>query len=150
MQGHGARVTASFLGLGRKSSVGGRRHGKGQLGSGGLAGGLNFPPRDWEADKGFKTAVTAWGWAFGEDDANVGKRYDLPYLNPVGEDGKYLEGPWAGTLVFDADKEVIAYLKEKLGDFLSDKTADSMTTIMASVEAAKECEFNLKFEKLHQ
>ena len=66
MQGHGARVTASFLGLGRKSSVGGRRHGKGQLGSGGLAGGLNFPPRDWEADKGFKTAVTAWGWAFGE------------------------------------------------------------------------------------
>lgn len=50
--------------------------------------------------------------AFGEDDANVGKKYDLPYLNPVGEDGKYLEGPWKGTLVFDADKEVIAYLKE--------------------------------------
>ena len=71
MQGHGARVTVSFLGLGRKSSFGGRRHGKGQLGSGGLAGGLNFPPRDWEADKGFKTAVTAWGWAFGEDDAAI-------------------------------------------------------------------------------
>ncbi len=50
--------------------------------------------------------------AFGEDDANVGRKYDLPYLNPVGEDGKYLEGPWKGTLVFDADKEVIAYLKE--------------------------------------
>ena len=50
--------------------------------------------------------------AFGEDDAQVGRKYDLPYLNPVGEDGKYLEGPWKGTLVFDADKEVIAYLKE--------------------------------------
>ena len=50
--------------------------------------------------------------AFGEDDANVGRKYDLPYLNPVGEDGKYTEGPWAGTLVFDADKEVIAYLRE--------------------------------------
>ena len=50
--------------------------------------------------------------AFGEDDANVGRKYNLPYLNPVGEDGKYTEGPWAGTLVFDADKEVIAYLKE--------------------------------------
>ena len=50
--------------------------------------------------------------AFGEDDASVGRKYDLPYLNPVGEDGKYLEGPWKGTLVFDADKEVIAYLKE--------------------------------------
>ena len=50
--------------------------------------------------------------AFGEDDANVGRKYDLPYLNPVGEDGKYLEGPWKGMLVFEADKEVIAYLKE--------------------------------------
>ena len=50
--------------------------------------------------------------AFGEDDANVGRKYNLPYLNPVGEDGKYTEGPWAGTLVFDADKEVIAYLRE--------------------------------------
>ncbi len=50
--------------------------------------------------------------AFGEDDASVGRKYNLPYLNPVGEDGKYLEGPWKGTLVFDADKEVIAYLKE--------------------------------------
>ena len=50
--------------------------------------------------------------AFGEDDANVGKKYNLPYLNPVGEDGKYTDGPWKGTLVFDADKEVIAYLKE--------------------------------------
>ena len=50
--------------------------------------------------------------AFGEDDANVGKEYNLPYLNPVGEDGKYLEGRWKGTLVFDADLEVIKYLKE--------------------------------------
>ncbi len=50
--------------------------------------------------------------AFGEDDSKVGKKYDLPYLNPVGEDGKYTEGPWAGMLIFDADKEVIKYLKE--------------------------------------
>ena len=50
--------------------------------------------------------------AFGADDANVGKKYNLPYLNPVGEDGKYTEGPWKGMLVFDADIEVIKYLKE--------------------------------------
>ncbi len=50
--------------------------------------------------------------AFGEDDANVGRKYNLPYLNPVGEDGKYTDGPWKGVLVFDADKEVITYLKE--------------------------------------
>ncbi len=50
--------------------------------------------------------------AFGEDDSKVGKKYNLPYLNPVGEDGKYTEGPWAGMLIFDADKEVVKYLKE--------------------------------------
>lgn len=50
--------------------------------------------------------------AFGEDDAGVGKKYNLPYLNPVGEDGCYTEGPWKGMLIFDADKEVIGYLKE--------------------------------------
>jgi len=50
--------------------------------------------------------------AFGEDDANVGKKYNLPYLNPVGEDGCYNDGPWKGIRVFDADLEVIKYLKE--------------------------------------
>lgn len=50
--------------------------------------------------------------AFGADDASVGKKYNLPYLNPVGEDGKYTEGPWKGMFVFDADIEVIRYLKE--------------------------------------
>ncbi len=50
--------------------------------------------------------------AFGEDDYNVGKRYGLPVVNPVGEDGKYLEGPWQGMFVMDADLEVIKWLKE--------------------------------------
>ena len=49
--------------------------------------------------------------AFGADDAAVGKKYNLPYLNPVGEDGCYTDGPWKGTLVFNADLEVIKYLK---------------------------------------
>lgn len=49
--------------------------------------------------------------AFGQDDYKVGLKYDLPVVNPVGEDGKYIEGPWKGTLVFDADIEVIKYLK---------------------------------------
>ena len=40
----------------------------------------------------------------------------------------------------------VRYLKEKLGDFLSDETADGMEMIMSSVDAAKECEFNLKFD----
>ena len=49
--------------------------------------------------------------AFGEDDSKVGKKYDLPYLNPVGEDGCYTEGLWKGMNVFEADLEVIKYLK---------------------------------------
>lgn len=50
--------------------------------------------------------------AFGQDDYNVGKKYNLPYLNPVGEDGSYTEGLWKGMYVFDADLEIIKYLKE--------------------------------------
>ena len=50
--------------------------------------------------------------AFGEDDANVGRKYHLAYLNPVGEDGKYTDGPWKGMLIFDADLEVVKWLKE--------------------------------------
>ncbi len=50
--------------------------------------------------------------AFGEDDSRVGKDYDLAYVNPVGLDGTYKEGPWKGKLVFDADLDVIKYLKE--------------------------------------
>ena len=50
--------------------------------------------------------------AFGADDYEVGQKYGLPVVNPVGEDGKYTEGPWQGTFVMDADIEVIKYLKE--------------------------------------
>jgi len=50
--------------------------------------------------------------AFGEDDALVGKRYDLPYLNPVGKDGCYVGGLWDGKFVHDVNEEVVAYLKE--------------------------------------
>ena len=50
--------------------------------------------------------------AFGEVDYDVSKRYDLPVLNPVNENGCYTEGPWQGMKVFDADQEVIKYLKE--------------------------------------
>ena len=58
------------------------------------------------------TGVVHIAPAFGEDDANVGKRYKLPYVNPVGEDARYTEGLWKGMNIFDADLEVIKYLKE--------------------------------------
>ncbi len=52
--------------------------------------------------------------AFGQDDYEVGKKYNLPVINPVGEDGKYIEGPWKGTFVMDSELEItiIKHLKE--------------------------------------
>lgn len=50
--------------------------------------------------------------AFGEDDYNTGLRYDLPVVNPVGEDGKFTTTPWAGKFVMDADEDIIKWLKE--------------------------------------
>ena len=40
----------------------------------------------------------------------------------------------------------IRYLKEKLGDCLKDETADGMEMIISSVEAAKEAEFQIRFD----
>ena len=50
--------------------------------------------------------------AFGQDDYEVGLKYDLPVLNPVDEAGCYTDGPWKGRLVVDSELEIdiIKYL----------------------------------------
>lgn len=58
------------------------------------------------------TGIVHTAPAFGEDDYNTGRRYDLPVLKPVDEEGKYTDTPWKGTFVIDADPEVIKYLIE--------------------------------------
>lgn len=45
----------------------------------------------------------------------------------------------------ETDLSGVRHLKERLGDFLSSETAEGMEMIMSSVEAAKECDFKLKF-----
>ena len=50
--------------------------------------------------------------SFGADDAEVCNKYGINGINPVGKDGCYTEGPWKGMFVFDANLEVIKYLKE--------------------------------------
>ncbi len=52
--------------------------------------------------------------AFGEDDAKVGKNYDLPFVQLVDEQGKFVDSvaPWKGMFVKDADKLVIENLKQ--------------------------------------
>ena len=46
----------------------------------------------------------------------------------------------------ETDLSGVRHLKERLGDFLSSETAEGMEMIMSSVEAAKECDFKLKFD----
>ena len=60
------------------------------------------------------TGIVHLAPAFGADDNLVGQRYDLPFLQPVGLDGKYTCGPWEGRLVTDEELEIeiIKYLKE--------------------------------------
>ncbi len=61
--------------------------------------------------------------AFGEDDANVGTAYDLPYLNPVGKDGCYVGGLWDKKFVHDVNEEIVTYLKENGKLFKRQKVA---------------------------
>ena len=52
--------------------------------------------------------------AFGEEDANVGRQYNLPFVQMVGEDGKFVEGCGELTGVFckQADKIILKMMKE--------------------------------------
>lgn len=53
--------------------------------------------------------------AFGEDDARVGGKYDLPFVNHVNTQGNFVEGmgEWSGLFVKDTDKLIIRDLKER-------------------------------------
>lgn len=53
--------------------------------------------------------------AFGEDDYEVGKKYDLPVIQPVDGEGKFKDvvKKWAGMFVKDADKYIIEDLKKR-------------------------------------
>lgn len=52
--------------------------------------------------------------AYGEDDNLLGKKYDLPLVNLVDVEGKFVEcvTPWKGIFVKDADAKILEYLKE--------------------------------------
>ncbi len=53
--------------------------------------------------------------AFGEDDARIGRAYDLPFVQLVDEKGAFVDEvePWKGIFVKDADPGIIEYLDEK-------------------------------------
>lgn len=53
--------------------------------------------------------------AFGEEDSEVGKQYNLPTLRTVTTQGKFVSEitPWAEENIFDANPKIIADLKER-------------------------------------
>jgi isoleucyl-tRNA synthetase len=53
--------------------------------------------------------------AYGEDDNLMGKKYNLPLVNLVDAEGKFVPEvePWAGLFVKKADPKIMDYLKEK-------------------------------------
>ncbi len=53
--------------------------------------------------------------AFGEDDAQVGRRYELPFVQLVDEKGEFKPevGLWQGRFVKEVDPEIIKYLDEQ-------------------------------------
>ncbi|MCC0648631.1 isoleucine--tRNA ligase [Clostridioides sp. ZZV15-6598] len=58
------------------------------------------------------TGIVHTAPAFGEDDYNTGKRYDLPVVQPVDETGKFTTTPWEGRFVMEdgLDVEIIKWL----------------------------------------
>ncbi len=59
------------------------------------------------------TGIVHTAPAFGEDDARVGKAYDLPFVQLVDEQGKFVEAVdiWKGMFVKDADPLIIKHLE---------------------------------------
>ena len=58
------------------------------------------------------TGIVHTAPAFGEDDAKVGRANDLPFVQLVNEQGRFVESvtPWKGMFVKDADPEIIKEL----------------------------------------
>ena len=69
------------------------------------------------------TGIVHTAPAFGEDDYNTGRRYDLPVVNPVDEQGKYTDTPWKGRFVMEdgLDIEIIKWLAEEDKIFAKEK-----------------------------
>jgi isoleucyl-tRNA synthetase len=61
------------------------------------------------------TGIVHTAPAFGQDDYSLGKKYDLPIIQPVDEAGKFTEEitDWFGQFVKDADKSIIRNLKDR-------------------------------------
>ncbi|MEG2985287.1 MAG: isoleucine--tRNA ligase, partial [Peptostreptococcaceae bacterium] len=71
------------------------------------------------------TGIVHTAPAFGEDDYNLGRKYDLPVLQPVSESGKFTTTPWEGKFVMEdgVDVEIIKWLHGENKLFSKEKVA---------------------------
>ena len=69
------------------------------------------------------TGIVHTAPAFGEDDYQCGRKYDLPMLQPVDERGCYTETPWKGHFVMEEglDVEIIKWLASENKIFSKEK-----------------------------
>ncbi|MCB2291722.1 isoleucine--tRNA ligase [Clostridium sp. CS001] len=65
--------------------------------------------------------------AYGEDDNLLGKQHDLPLINLVDGEGKFMDcvTPWKGIFVKNADAKILEYLKENNILYKSEKFTHS-------------------------
>jgi isoleucyl-tRNA synthetase len=73
------------------------------------------------------TGVVHIAPAYGEEDNLLGKKYDLPLVNLLDAEGKFIEcvEPWAGMFVKKADPKILEYLAEKGQLYKSEKFTHS-------------------------
>ncbi|XVG95110.1 isoleucine--tRNA ligase [Eubacteriales bacterium KG127] len=63
--------------------------------------------------------------AFGEDDYQCGRKYGVPMIKPVDEQGKYTDSPWVGRFVMEEglDVDIIKWLSGENKIFSKEKLA---------------------------
>ena len=75
------------------------------------------------------TGIVHTAPAFGEDDYNLGRKYNLPVLQPVDESGKFTTTPWEGKFVMEegVDVEIIKWLAHENKLLSKEKVAHNYT-----------------------
>ncbi|KEH99001.1 isoleucyl-tRNA synthase [Clostridium botulinum C/D str. BKT12695] len=73
------------------------------------------------------TGIVHTAPAYGEDDSMTGKKYDLPLINLVDGEGKFVDSvtPWKSMFVKKADPKILEFMKENGSLYKSEKFTHS-------------------------
>ena len=58
--------------------------------------------------------------AFGEDDYQICRKYDLAFVQPVDLEGNFTQTPWKGEFIFDTNEKIWKHLREEGKVFAKD------------------------------